>query len=578
MSNDDGSLWVTYNGEIYNFQEIRDVLRAKGWTFRSQSDTEVLIKAYEAWGVECLNLLNGMFAFGIWDGRANRLLLARDPVGIKPLYYKCAAHGLLFASELKAVLCGPGHSREIDPVGLADYLALGYVPGPRTIYKDVRKLQPAHYLLWRDGDVVIRRYWTPFGQERAQAGSLNPGKQVSRSLEMDELSAQLLDLLRSSVRRQLISDVPLGAFLSGGVDSSLIVGLMSEVAGKSVKTFSMGFRGSGYYDERAHARRVAKDFGTDHHEFEAEPEAVEDLEKLVYHFDEPFADSSAIPLYHLARAARRYVTVALSGTGGDDLFGGYRRYAAHPVQRLYAVMPNFVRKNLAAVARQLPATRRSKVGEYVLFLQKLTGCDRRGTGQDYLNLMTIVQPELLAEVLQDPWAQSTPDRWEDIFSAPPFPADRVNCLLYGDFHTYLPDDLLVKEDRMTMAHGLESRVPFLDRDVVEFAWRLPGDLKVKGWVTKYILKKAAERVLPRDIVHRTKHGFAVPLAEWFRNGLKEMAHDLLLCKDSGYLRQSRIRRMLDDHQRGKVDYSPQLWALLVLRVWEEQSKDLRFQQ
>ncbi|MBI3014311.1 MAG: asparagine synthase C-terminal domain-containing protein, partial [Candidatus Tectomicrobia bacterium] len=376
------------------------------------------------------------------------------------------------------------------------------------------------------------------------------------------------------VRRQLISDVPLGAFLSGGLDSSLIVALMSEVAGKSVKTFSMGFRGSGYYDETAHARRVAKDFGTDHHEFEAEPKAVEDLEKLVYHFDEPFADSSAIPLYHLARAARQYVTVVLSGTGGDDLFGGYRRYAAHYFQRLYAVMPNFVRKNLAAVARQLPASRRSKVGEYVLFLQKLTGCDSGGIAHDYLNLVTIVHPALMAEVLQDPWAQSKPDLGEDIFSAAPFPGDRVNCLLYRDFHGYLSDDLLVKEDRMTMAHGLESRVPFLDRDVVEFAWKLPGNLKVKGWATKYILKKAAERVLPREIVHRTKHGFAVPLAEWFRNGLKEMAYDLLLSKNSGYLRQRGVGRMLDDHQRGKVDYSPQLWALLVLRVWEEQSKDV----
>lgn len=574
MPNDDGTIWITYNGEIYNFREIRSELQSGGWKFRTESDTEVLLKAYEAWGIECLGMLNGMFAFGIWDGRLKRLFLARDQVGIKPLYFECRRKGLIFASELKAVRSFSDTSHEVDPVSLAEYLALGYVPGPRTIFKDVLKLQPAHYLVWCDGELAIRRYWKPsdYIRRHSEGGKLRDGG--NQPLESRELTTRLFELLRASIRRQLVSDVPLGAFLSGGLDSSLIVALMSKVTDRPIKTFSVGFRGRGYYDERVHARQIAELFGTDHREFEVEPRAVDDLPRLVQYFDEPFADSSAIPLFHLAREARQYVTVTLSGTGGDDLFGGYRRYMAHRVQRLYDRIPKFMRENLAAVARHLPATRKTKLGEYILFLRRLTCCDSQGAYQSYLNLMTVINPSLMAEVMQDPWIPSgAPGAGEGPFADSPYPEDTVNSLLYRDFHTYLPDDLLVKEDRMTMAHGLESRVPFLDRDLVEFAWRIPGNLKVKGWTTKYVLKKAAERVLPLEIVHRTKHGFAVPLAEWFRSGLREMAYDLLRSSNSGYLRPGGGERLLDAHQSGKVDYSPQLWALLVLRVWEEQSKE-----
>jgi asparagine synthase (glutamine-hydrolysing) len=539
---------IVYNGEVYNYRTLRLELEGKQVRFRSASDTEVVLRGYETWGLEVLPRLNGMFAFAIWDRRARRLVLARDPVGVKPLFYALLPHGVVFASEIKALLRTPGIDDALDPLGLADYFTVGYTVGERTVFRAIRKLLPGHVLVWRDGGIECRRYWSP--------------PAVTAVSEADAV-ARLDELLRRAVERHLIADVPLGAFLSGGVDSSLIVALMRRVAGGPVRTFCVGFRGLGLYDERPFARQVARLFDTEHTEHEVVVRPLADIERIAGAFDEPFADSSAIPTYYLAETTRRHVTVALSGTGGDDLFGGYRRYASPTLRGALARLPAPVRQWLRRAVAALPQNRRSRLGQSALFARRALDARAADGRVWYADLMTLLDRELLMRVAPDlPPPVAHP--LAPLLTAGPL--DGGAGYLAADFFSYLPDDLLVKEDRMTMAHGLEARVPFLDREVVEFAWALPQSFKVRGLQTKVLLKRVALRWLPREIVFRPKHGFAVPVSEWFRGELRGLGLEVLLGGD--LLDPRAVRDLWDRHQRGEADLGPQLWTLFAYRLWE----------
>jgi asparagine synthase (glutamine-hydrolysing) len=552
MGNDDGSVHIVHNGEVYNFTELRERLRGR-YQLRSSGDTEVVLRLYEDKGVDCTTELEGMFAFAVYDAARRRLLLARDRAGIKPLYYASAPGRFAFASEPKALLTLPWVSRVVDPVAVGQYLAVGYVPAPRTIFTGVRQLPPAHRLVLEDGEARVERYW-----------SLRPGPDTTRRTEQDWADG-LDEVLRRAVGRQMVSDVPLGAFLSGGLDSSLVVALMHEI-GTSVRTFSIGFEGMGAYDERPWARRVAQRFGSRHEEFVVAPRAADDLPEMLRHFDQPFADSSAIPLYYLARLTRRHVTVALSGTGGDELFGGYRRYAAARLAGVARRLPRWTMQAARAVADRVPASRRSRAGEALLLLRRFSRTVGLPPDDEYRRLMTVADVGLLR----------TPPAGEDVdvvgaaLRASPV-QDVITRRQFADFQTYLPDDLLVKEDRMTMAAGLEARVPLLDDEVVAFAARLPADLKVRRLTTKYLLKHVAGRYLPRDVVHRPKHGFAVPVSEWLRGPLHALAADMLLPQGSGWFERGAVEQLWNEHQAG-ADHGAALYALMVFELWHRSQR------
>jgi asparagine synthase (glutamine-hydrolysing) len=421
------------------------------------------------------------------------------------------------------------------------------------VYRAIRKLRPAHVLRWRDGAVHVGRYWTP------------PAP-VARLASEGEAVEMLDGLLARAVKRQLVSDVPLGAFLSGGVDSSLIVALMRETGGERVRTFSVGFEGAGLYDERSHARRVAALCQTEHVEEVVRPRPVDELARIVGAFDEPFADSSAVATYYLARIVRQHVTVALSGTGADDIFGGYRRYASARIRETLGVLPAGVRSLAAAAARRLPAGRATRAQQAVLFLQRATAASVTDDATWYAGLMTILAPDVLRALGADLRLDDHPV--EAALAAAPGQT-AFERYLWADFHTYLPDDLLAKEDRMTMAHGLEARVPYLDNDVMDFAWTLPPRFKVRGLRTKLLLKQVAARRLPPDIVWRGKHGFALPVSTWLRGELRELgAAALLDGHGSPLLDVATVRGLWDAHQRGEELGAP-LWAVLVYRLWEQ---------
>jgi len=547
MSNDDGGVRIVHNGEVYNFAELRERLQGR-YRFRSTGDTEVVLRLYEDKGVDCTTELEGMFAFAVYDVARRRLLLARDRAGIKPLYYAAAPGRFAFASEPKALLTLPWVSRNVDPAAVAQYLSLGYVAAPRTIFADIRQLPPGHRLVLEDGEARIEPYFRlrlePDARPRSEA----------------EWVESLDEVLRRAIRRQMVADVPLGAFLSGGLDSSLVVALM-QATGASVRTFSIGFEGMGHYDERSWARRVAQRFGTLHEEFLVAPRAADDLPAMLHYFDQPFADSSALPLYHLARLTRRHVTVALSGTGGDELFGGYRRYASHRVSAVTRRLPRWTVQAARAMADRLPASRRTRVGGAILLARRLARTVDLSVDEEYRRLMTVADPA----IMRAPWTGEDVDVIGRALRAAPAP-DVVSRRLFADFHTYLPDDLLVKEDRMTMATGLEARVPLLDDELVALAARMPAELKVRRLTTKYVLKQVAARYLPREIVHRAKHGFAVPVSEWLRGPLRLLAGDMLFLGGSGWFDAAAVERLWSEHQGG-ADHGAALYALLVFELW-----------
>jgi len=558
MSNEDDTVWVVFNGEIYNYPALRQRLEGAGHRFRTNCDTEAIVHLYEDEGPDCFKHLNGMFAIAIWDARRNRLVLGRDRVGQKPLVYRHEADRLLFGSELKSILKVPNVPREIDSHAVDEYLTYQYVPHPNCILKGFRKLPPGHRAVWERNELKVDAYW-------------QPDCRSERVISADDAADELRDLLRSAVSMRMRSDVPLGAFLSGGVDSSLIVALMQETASDPVKTFSIGFPIADY-DESNYAKQVAEHLGTEHHAFEVTPDAVDVLPKLIWHFDEPMADSSAIPTWYVSRLTREHVTVALTGDGGDELFAGYRRYrAAGLASRIDRISP--LRALLAAKFWQrVPSSSRqaSKFRQFKRFSEAL----RQSPVRRYLNWISIFNEERRGDLYPDEFVDQIggSDPIEFLSAAWDRGRNRhpVNAISLADLQTYLPCDLMTKVDITSMAHGLECRQPILDYRVVEFAASLPAKLKVRGTQGKWLLQHAFGELLPENIWKRRKMGFGVPLDHWLRNELHDLAHDTLLdsrTASRGYARPEAIQRLLDEHQSETFDHSYRVWALLVLELW-----------
>jgi asparagine synthase (glutamine-hydrolysing) len=563
MVSADGSAWITYNGEIYNFAEIRKELEALGYPFRSRSDTEVIVNGWQAWGPKIFSRLRGMFALAIWDRRSQRLILARDRLGKKPLYYAPTATAFLFGSEIKAVLAWPGLARVADLSAIDSYLTFGYVPAPQTAFDGVRKLPAAHYLVIEAlpdgslGEPELVRYWRLPGPRRAR-----------RHRRAGELRRELVAQLEEAVRLRLISDVPLGAFLSGGVDSSAVVATMARVGGGRVKTFSIGFSAK-EYDETRYARMVAERYATDHEEFIVEPDAIAVLPQLIWHYGEPFADPSAIPTYYVSQMARRKVTVALNGDGGDECFLGYPRYKAmHHLSRLDG-LPRWSRVGLGrSLALAPPAMqRRFKIPRIRALLQAPDQRPSRRYGFTIVYFTEDDKAAGYADALQEHLAGTALDLIEPYFAE----ADSlVSGANWADIHTYLPDDLMVKVDVASMAHGLESRSPLLDHVFVEWAAELPEQLKLAHNETKALFKSAMEPYLPNELLYRPKMGFGCPVDHWFRGELKELAYDVLLSRSASersLFRPDYVRCLLDEHCTLTRDHQTRLWALLMLELW-----------
>ena len=567
IANEDGSLWIVFNGEIYNYVELRPELEARGHVFRTRSDTETILHLYEDYGPECLEHLNGMYAFAIWDRRRRELFIARDRLGIKPLFYAVQpGRRLIFGSEIKSLL-QTDISREPDYLGLHDYLSLFYVPTPRSAFKEIHKLPPGHWLRCRaDGTVQIERYWdVPFPTE----GTGPRSERQPRAAYVE----QIRHLLRESVRRQLRSDVPLGVFLSGGLDSTSVVAFMSELLDQPVRTFSIGFQEPSY-NELPEARLVAQAFETEHHELVVEPDLIDLIPKIVLHFDEPFADYSAIPTYLVSQMARQEVTVVLSGDGGDELFAGYQTHYAYRVARLYRLLPRLLRDRvIAPLVKRLP-TSTDRISFDFMAKRFVTGAHLPFERGHYWWKVILNEDEKRGLYAADLFHQVQRDSYE-VF-APYFDAVRgahpLNQLLYVDTHTFLLDDGLVKVDRMSMAHSLEVRVPLLDHELVEYLAQVPPTLKSSGLNTKSLLRDVVRPLLPPTIVKGKKKGFTPPLPVWLKNDLRDFVQDTLSparIRDMGLLRPEAVSQILDDHFAGRRDNNRPIWTLLCFVLWHE---------
>ncbi|MCA1682461.1 MAG: asparagine synthase (glutamine-hydrolyzing) [Actinobacteria bacterium] len=563
--NEDRSIVVVLNGEIYNFRELRDRLQRRGHVFTTRSDTEVIVHLYEEEGRECVSSLHGMFAFALWDENRQELLLARDRVGKKPLFYSHLDGDLSFASELPALMQNEEIPRTLDHRALDCYYAYQYVPAPLSVFEAARKLPPASILRLREGRISIERYWRLDYTHKRRVDS------------MGDLRAEIRSRLETAVRRRLVSDVPLGVFLSGGVDSSAVVAAMARLT-TDIKTFSIGFADTAF-NELPHARRVAEQFGTDHHEFVVVPSAIEILPQLVRHYGEPFADDSAIPSFYLSRLAREHVTVALNGDGGDESFAGYNRYAANVYAARLDRLPLAVRRLAAASAGRLPSSSRSagtrdRLKRLALALP-LTPPDR------YACYMSTFTPEQRARLYSDEYREQIGDSLASEIMrtgwGEPDGKHVLDALLNADVETFLPGDLLVKMDIASMAHGLEARSPFLDHELMEFAASLPAEIKLSGREKKLVLREAVAEWLPQDLLDRPKQGFSVPLARWLREDLREFAHDVLLDPisiDRGYFRRDAVESLLRRHVEGREDCSKRLWTLLFGELWHREFVDL----
>jgi asparagine synthase (glutamine-hydrolysing) len=565
MASADGRFWITYNGEIYNFHELRAALAREGVAFRSESDTEVILALYARRGPGCLAALRGMFAFAIWDRERRTLLVARDRLGKKPVVYARDGQALHFASEAKAILQDPAVGVEPDLTAIHHFLSYGDVPSPWSAFRSMQKLPPAHYLWVEDGRVSVHRYWTL---------RYTPKRREPEAV----LAEELLALLEEAVRLRLISDVPVGALLSGGLDSSTVVALMRRAGAGPLRTFSIGFDRP-EYDELAYARQVARHFETDHHELVVKPDAVAILPRLTWHYDEPFADASAVPAFALCEMARGFVTVALNGDGGDETFAGYDRYRAAALAAWADGLPAAVRRMAARGLRHLPGDApKSRTGRLRRFAEALALPPRRR----YARWLTVFGNGEKAELYTPAFAAQVGavdslallDAAYAESDAPTF----LDATLHADVQRYLPDDLLVKMDIASMAHSLEVRSPFLDHRVVEFAAALPPGLKLRGLTAKYLLKRITRGLLPEPIRRRPKMGFGVPIDHWFRHELRELAYDVLLdgraCQ-RGYFRPDVVRRYLDEHARGRAHHHARLWSLLVLELWHRAFVDRR---
>jgi len=557
--NEAGTVAVALNGEIYNYRELRRELQARGHKFATNGDTEVIAHLYEDYGAELVHRLGGMFAFAVWDLERRRLVLARDRVGKKPLFYSQSGGQLAFASELHALICDPTIPRELDASSIDSYLAYGYIPAPDSIWRTVKKLPPAHTLVWENGVVETERYW------RLEYSPKRQGK-------LGDLEEELRKLLGAAVKRRMISDVPLGLMLSGGIDSSVVLSEMASISSDPVKTFSIGFEQDAY-NELPHARLVAERFGTDHHELVVRPDAVEILPRLVRHYGEPFADSSAIPSFYLAEMTRREVTVALNGDGGDESFGGYLRHVANSATAGLDRIPRRPRAAVAYLTSQVPgATDRRGLASYARRLLESADLDGVERYMDHVSIFRLRERErYLDPDFRDAIDTTRAQRFirHAWFTAP---CDRpLDRLLSVDVNTYLPYDLLVKMDIASMAHGLEARSPFLDHEVMEFAASLPTSAKVSLLRKKRLVRRAYADRLPASVLRGRKRGFAVPLEHWLRGELAAHVKDVLL--DPGavtrdYLNPGASAKLIKEHAEREIDHSAKLWALLVLETWQ----------
>ncbi|OGD18480.1 MAG: asparagine synthase (glutamine-hydrolyzing) [Candidatus Aminicenantes bacterium RBG_16_63_16] len=567
LSNEDGAIWAAHNGEVYNFPELRDELIAAGHRFTTRTDTETIVHSYEEWGEEFVHRLRGMFAFALSDEHKDAVLLVRDRLGIKPLYYTVLPNRtLVFGSELKAVLAEPRVTREIDPQALDLYLTLEYIPAPLTIFKNIHKLPAGSYLVYKRGRVEVRKYWDIYPCPDPPAGV--------RRKDLPGVMDEIYALLKESVKLRLVSDVPLGAFLSGGIDSSTIVGLMRELGASPLRTFSIGFEDESY-NELKFARRIAERFETQHEELVIQPKALELTEKLVRHLDEPLGDFSIFPTYLVSEMARAHVKVALSGDGGDEVFGGYEHYQAQKIASRKPV--EAWGPALSSVLNRLPPAAKKK-GLWNKSQRFLTGLDEPRDSRHFRWMSFLSRRDKSALYTEN--FLSRLGGLREVFEADPFreiyeklPAfDAQNGELYLDLKTYLADDIMVKVDRMSMAASLEAREPLLDHKLVELAFRLPGSVKLHGLTTKWIFKKTVERLLPRENIYRRKEGFSIPIKHWLRSELKPLLLDHLSearVRDGGLFRYESIKGMIDSHLAGRKNYSHQLWALLVFEIWKE---------
>jgi len=559
IHNQERTSWIVFNGEIYNYLELREKLEKLGHNFYTNSDTEAIVHAYDQYGVDCPNHLRGMFAFAIWDDAKRELFLARDRVGKKPLLYAQIEGDLVFGSEFSALLLHPQISRDVNLEALDHYLSFMCIPAPMTAYRSIQKLEPGNWLRWRNGEVTVQRYWQP---------------DFSKKLKIDEREAgeQTVEILRDAVRCRLMSEVPLGAFLSGGIDSSAVVALMSQESSERIKTFSIGFEEQDF-SELHHARRVAEHVGADHHEFIVRPDAVEVLPMLVEHYGEPYADSSAVPTYYVARETRKHVTVALNGDGGDESFAGYERYAAMQLAERYRKLPIFLRESvIQEVVSRVPASElgRGRVKAFKRFLQaaSLPKVDR------YMRWMSTFNNDLKTSLYSDAFRQELNGAQPVDLLRPWFAhvngSGIVDAALNADIMTYLPNDLLVKVDIATMAVSLEARSPFLDHHVIEFAASLPERFKLRGLTTKYLLKKILRKLLPSENLNRRKMGFGVPIGHWFRGTMQPFLREVLLSERAsrrGLFKPEVVRSLIDEHARAERDHSHQLWTFLMLELW-----------
>lgn len=575
MGNEDGSVWVTFNGEIYNFQELRGRLESLGHEFRTESDTEVIVHGYEQWGFDCIREFRGMFAFLLWDDRRRLLFAARDRVGKKPLFYTLTDGLFLAASELQALLQHPAISRAIDVTALDDYLTYGYIPAPKTIFRGVYKLPPAHWLALQilEGGryrLQVERYWELTYEPKW-------------ALTEEEAMEGLLEALTEAVRLRMIADVPLGALLSGGVDSSVVVALMARLSDRPVRTFSIGFDEQDF-NELPYARAVAERYGTEHHELIVRPDAVEVLPMLVRHYGEPYADSSAVPTYYVARMARQFVTVVLNGDGGDECFAGYDRYAGTLLAEQYGRLPAWLRRVALSSVRLIPEG--LPAGHRLRRVRRFVEAASLPAGSRYVRWVSIFPGERRRALYSDDLRQILNGYqaeawllglWENGQKMGLHPLD---LQLAVDVHSYLPYDLLVKMDIATMANSLEARSPFLDHKVLEFCGRLPTPFKMQGptlrkrtWVSKYLLKRLAERLVPVGNLYRRKMGFGVPVGDWLRGPLRPWLEDVLLSSRAharGYFRPEVVRTLVQDHLERRRDHTYPLWALLWLELWHHE--------
>jgi asparagine synthase (glutamine-hydrolysing) len=562
ICNEDRTIWVVLNGEIYNFVELRKQLLAKGHCFTTRTDTEVIVHLYEEEGDAFVHRLNGMFALALWDSNSHTLLLARDRLGVKPLYYAHLADRLVFGSEPKALL-RDGLDRSVDPQALHHYLSLTYVPAPLTIFQTMRKLEAGHLLLCRDGTVSLRRYWDlPSVTEFSELSA----RQLSR------LREELWSLLQDAVRIRLTSDVPLGVFLSGGIDSSTVLALVHRVAPKRIKTFSVGFNEASFSELR-HARALAQHFNTDHHEFIAtmNPDGI--LPVLARHFDEPFADASAIPMYYVSQMSRPEVTVALGGDGGDETFAGYYTYQADRLLPYYQKLPAALRELLPKVLRRLPVSDQ-KVTWELKIRRFLHGADLVPALAHYAWkewLTEQMKQALYAPQRRGLMLEPTSEFFLKCI-ATCCDQDTLNTSICADTKLYLADDILVKVDRMSMANSLEVRGPLLDYRIVEFMSRIPGKFKMPGLRLKHLLKETVRTALPSEVLRRKKAGFNVPLAKWLRRELSSRLQERLSERElrrEGFFDPGTVRRLLTEHAAGTHDWSRQLWVLLMFSFWYE---------